>query len=176
MRKLFAVLSVCVFLLFACARPNKELIIGTWQGTELQNAAIDNFFSLSQKVIDTMGKAHDAATNLALYGVANMDSLRQVFQLKHDSAYTAHINKVKNTMFRFLSNKTAYLIFGNNFQIDTAKWNFDDEGALVFEDLAAGSGNAMKRMQVMTLNDTALKLKISNGGDTSIITFRHVLN
>ena len=165
---LFAIIAV------SCGRNKREMLVGTWQGILLENAKDDSFYVMSQRVIDTMGKGHSNNENRAIYGVTNMDSVRQDFQVKHDSAQFIQKDRVRKTVFQFINNSMAYLTFAGNPNTDTTKWNFDDEGAIIFEDLSVGGGHAMKRMQIITLTDSILKLKLWTEIDTSQITFRRL--
>ena len=169
-----------VFLFFflliigACSHTNNDAILGTWKGIKLENTTIDSFFIKSQHLIDTMGKKNTPDENFVFYGTYNMDSLRQAMQLQNDSAKLLQYNGVYKTIFRFDKDKIAYVSFNDNAYVDTSKWNFDDEGALILEDLTTYGHNALIRMKILSLNDSLMELKIFNNNDSSKITFRHV--
>ena len=173
--KFYKLIPAIIFLIFAsCKHSKKEMLLGTWLGTKLENTTIDSFFIKSQHLIDTIGKNNDSVGNVLFYGTSNMDSLRHSLQQQYDSAYLIQTNRVKFTSFQFSKDNIAYISFDNKNNIDTAKWNFDDEGALIFEDLTATGGRAIKRMVILNLNDTSLQLRIWNNNDSSQITFMRV--
>ena len=166
-------LLLSVLWLAACQHGKNELILGTWKGIKLENTTIDSFFIKSQQVIDTLGTHNDPDHNFEIYGTSNMDSVRHAMQLQHDSAFVIQSNRIKTTIFQFTKDKVAYHTFNANMDTDTAKWNFDDEGALILEDRNTGGNKAMKRMVIMALTDTIMVLKVWSNNDSSKITFRH---
>jgi hypothetical protein len=161
-----------VLLATACTHSRKDMLVGNWQGTKLENTNIDSFFIKSQQVIDTLGKYNDPDRNFELYGTSNMDSVRHILQLQHDSALLAQNQRITHTFFRFVADRNAYLTFNDHKNTDTAHWSLDDEGALLVEDHAFGSSHTVKRMQVLQLTDSVLRLQIWSNDDSSKITFR----
>ncbi len=172
MKNIINIISISIVLFFvSCNNKNQDKIIGTWKGVKSENNTIDSFFIKSQILIDTIGKNNDDATNLKLYGIKNMDSLRKHLQLQHDSALLAEKNKIKNTQFIFKKDRTIELFFsGYNL---TGKWNFDDEGSLILEVVKTSGDADLWRMKVITLNENELKLQFRKTNDTSIVTFNH---
>ena len=149
------------------------MLLGTWKGIKLENTTIDSFFIKSQHLIDTVGKKNTPDENYEFYGTSNIDSVRQVLQMQHDSAKVIEFNKVYKTIFQFKNNKMAYISFDDNISIDTAKWNFDDEGSLILEDLSQSGERRLLRFSILDINDTIMQLKIIENNDSSKITFRH---
>ncbi len=166
--KSITLISILIFLI-SCNNKNQDKIIGTWKGAKSENKTIDSFFIKSQILIDTIGKNNDDATNMKLYGIKNMDSLRKYLQLQHDSALITENNKIKNTHFIFKKDRTIELFF-NGYNL-TGKWNFDDEGSLILEVVKTSGDADLWRMKVITLNENELKLQFRKTNDTSIVTF-----
>ena len=148
---------------------NLEFLIGKWDAVKLANAELDSFFINSQNYIDTVGKKNDAATNLMLYGVANMDSMRIVLQKQLDSAKVIQYAGVTTTSFVFLDNGLAVLSFHGN--IDTSTWNIDNEGNLALDDMNEGSKGEKVKMEILQLTDTSLVLKFREKDAYSIVSF-----
>jgi len=164
--------TICLLLLslvvFSCKRKKRDMLIGTWHAVKLENPDMDSFFINSQAYIDTVGKGHDAATNMQLYGVANMDSMRIILQRQYDSTKALQMNSVTNTVFKFRKDSVVILSF--NGAVDSSKWYFDSDGALILDQLNSGGGDKA-RLEIMALSDTALKLKFQENGSNSIVTF-----
>jgi hypothetical protein len=167
-RSIIAVVLLSL-VLFSCKRNNKEAIIGKWHAVKLENPEMDSFFIKSQIYIDTIGKGHDAATNIQLYGVANMDSMRHILQGQYDSAKTMQDAAVNNTIFNFRKDSVVILSF--NGSVDSSKWYFDASGSLVLAELNGyGPGDKIK-MELVALSDTVLKLKFIENTSVSTVTF-----
>ena len=167
---------VLILAIAACNHSKKDRIVGTWRGTKLENTRIDSFFIKSQQLIDTLGKYNDPDRNYELYGTSNMDSVRRALQGQRDSALTVQNAKVTKTVFIFASDKNAYITFDDHLTTDTAHWNFDDEGALLLEDISTGGGHAVKKLTVLQLTDSVFQVQIWSNDDSSKITFQKVAN
>ncbi len=165
------VLFLIVFL-FACKGGGQEkLIEGKWYAVHLENPAMDSFFRKSQEYIDTMGKGHDDATNLQIYGVANMDSVRRAMQVQHDSAKQMQDDAVTRTIFTFMKGGIAEITMAGI--TDSCKWLLDNDNGLIFEELGAGHNQAVSRYHIVELSENELKLRFYEEGDSSTVTFNH---
>jgi hypothetical protein len=145
------------------------MIIGKWHAVKLENPDMDSFFIKSQIYIDTIGKGHDDSTNLRLYGVANMDSMRHILQAQYDSAKAMQYAAVTNTTFNF--RKDSIVILSFNGSVDSSKWSFDKDGELVMADLNGQNAGDKIKMEIVTLADTVLKLKFKENTSVSTVTF-----
>ena len=163
---------VCCLLVMAvsCKNDAGKRLVGDWQGKALANANLDSFFIRSQRLIDTLGSHNTPDQNKAIYGTYNMDSVKSVLQVQHDSAFLMQQERVKATRFTFLDNGIAHVTFNGGATVDTAKWNFDDAGMLLLEDVSVGGHGALKRMRIEGITDTVLQLTIWNEGDSSKLT------
>jgi len=168
--KKIAYLLLLSGILFSCKHDKKEMLVKTWHGVKLENPQMDSFFTESQMYLDTVGKGHDDASNMALYGVTNMDSLRHVMQQQLDSAKEMQMSAVKNTIFNFRKDSVVILTFSGN--VDSSKWYFDTDGSLVLDELSPKQpGGDKVKMEVLALSDTVLKLKFAENGSSSTVTF-----
>lgn len=164
----FLVVFMSVVLL-ACREHKGAMLVGTWHAVKLENPDMDSFFIRSQQYIDTVGRGNDTAGNRRLYGVTDMDSMRRVLQGQYDSARAMQLDAVNNTVFSFRKDSIVVLSF--NGSIDSSKWYINDSGALVLDELNGyGTGDRVK-MQIAALTDTMLKLKFSENGAISTVTF-----
>jgi hypothetical protein len=165
-----SVLFIALFALifFSCKRSRQETLIGSWHAVKLENPEMDSFFVKSQAFIDTMGKNGDAATNLQVYGVTNMDSLRQAMQHQFDSAKVMQQSSVLNTQFKFRKDSVAILAFNGN--VDSAKWHIEGN-ILVMEDMNKETEGQKLHMEILALTDTVMKLKFEENGASSTVTF-----
>jgi hypothetical protein len=156
-------------IIYGCGHSKNEQLLGTWHVVRMENPEMDSFFVNSQRYIDTMGATKDTAINMALYGAANMDSLRGLMQQQFDSAKNMQMNAVKNTVFTFLKDSVSILSFSG--VTDTSKWYIDKEGKLVIHKAGEGTAPETVKMEILALSDTALKLKFSEERSSSIVTF-----
>ena len=171
MKKTFVYVMAVPVLLTACQmkRNKKDMIVGQWQASRLENAQMDSGLILGQKFIDTVGKNSDAATNFKVYGTSNMDSLRHVMQQQLDSMKIAQDEAIKNTIFNFRKDGMAILTFSG--RTDSAKWHYDQEGNSIVLDITQGQDNTKLNMDVAAISDTVLKLKFVENGASSTVTF-----
>ncbi len=156
-------------ILFSCKHGAKEMILGSWQGTKLENADMDSFFMQSQNYIDTLGKNNSARTNWELYGVTNVDSLRHVLQLQHDSAKAMQMDAVKRTVFTFKKENVAIVAFNDG--LDTSRWQLENDSLLVMEELTGNEKGTKTKMEIIALNEKELKLKFKQENSSSTVTF-----
>lgn len=169
MKRTIVFILLLSLVCFACKRSKKEMIIGKWHAVKLENPDMDSFFIKSQAYIDTIGKGHDAATNMQLYGVANMDSMRVILQAQYDSAKGMQALAIENTTFNFRKDSIVVLSFSGS--VDSSKWFLDESGSLVLDDLNGHGAGDKITMEVVSLSDTVLKLKFKENNATSTVTF-----
>jgi hypothetical protein len=166
-------LVLILLALYSCSGKKKQLLIGTWHSIKIENPDIDYFFKNSQKYIDTIGKGHDAATNLALYGVTNMDSMRAVLQLQYDSVKMMQMKADTQTLFTFAKDSVATLTFPDRTQ--AGKWYFNKD-TLILEGQDETGAIEKAGVEIVVLNDSLLKLKFikteQGVPDSSFVTFR----
>jgi hypothetical protein len=157
----------------ASCKPDKDdLIIGLWQEVKIVNPQIDNAIEEQRMFLDTVGKQTDSAANLALYGMSNIDSFKKNLQTNIDSYKRAQGKAISETWFDFHTNGLVYLHSEEG--LDSAKWYFEDDGALMLdEEKLKGTGSKI-RMEVEALNDTAMQLHYSEQYLSSTAHFRRV--
>ncbi len=173
MKRIITVLLLLTVVLFACKTQTqndyKKTILGTWHAVRLENPDMDSFFNNSQHYIDTIGKNNDNATNLQLYGVTNMDSMRKVLQLQYDSAKNMQHDAVMHTVFNFRPDNVAILMFSG--AVDSSKWSIDSTGKLVLTEMSPEGPAETMSMDILLLNDTVMKLKMMEDNTYSTVTF-----
>jgi hypothetical protein len=172
MKRTALCIILCSFVLFACkhrGENRRTMLIHSWHATKLENKEFDSFFANSQAYIDTVGKGHDAATNIALYQVANMDSMRVILQAQLDSAKKMHADAVLNTTFNFRNDSVAVMSF--NGQVDSSRWYLSGNDTVILEDMHQVGGPKIK-MLILNLSTDELKLKMEENNATSTVTFR----
>lgn len=167
-KTVFIVLLFPVVLL-SCKRDKKDMLVRNWHAVKLDNPQMEDMIAQQQNFIDTVGKTTTSASNMELYSTTNIDSLKTVLQSQLDTFKTLQQQALDNTWFNFKKNGMAILTF--NGATDSTKWYFDDEGALILDEMQAqGAGDRLK-MLVVQLNDTALKLRFTENNVNSIVTF-----
>ena len=170
MKRITGCMLLLTVVFFACKSNDQNKIIGKWHAYKLENKMIDSDFIFTQKVIDTLGMGHDDATNMSLYNTSNMDSLRKALQIQHDEAFEVQKNAVKNTIFTLNTNGIAIMSF--NGEVDSSKWKLTNNTRLLFSDLKGPEGADSTAMDILVLNDTLLKVRMTKETDTSVIFFR----
>lgn len=168
------VIALVPVLLFSCQPSKKDMLVRNWHAVNLYNPQLDDMLQKQQLFIDTVGKSTSPAANDSIYGFHNMDSIKVVLQKQLDSFKLMQQQTLENTYFNFKRNGQAILTFGG--YTDTTKWYFDDEGALMLDELKEKGAGTSFKMIVQHLSDTALKLKFIEKDVSSIVTFHPVKN
>lgn len=170
MKKVIAVLLLSTCFI-ACKRKKEDIILKHWQGVAFENPDMDSMIREQEHFIDTVGKSTDAVANKAAYGTDNIDSFKRDLQTQLDSFKVMQMAAVTGTEFDFRKGGKAIVNFGNGY-IDSCKWYFDDEGALMLDELKMkGAGDKIK-MDVIMLTDTMMKLRLNEEGSKSTVTFK----
>jgi hypothetical protein len=167
----YLIILLCFSVMVACKSSLQDKMIGSWRAIHLENPVMDSFFEKSQKYIDTLGNGNDANGNFKIYGVTNMDSVRKSMQLQHDSAKAMQSEAVLKTVFRFFKDGKAEITMAG--RVDTCKWLTDGDNGLILEELEAGNNASVSRYHIVDVNETELKLRFFDEGDSSTVTFKH---
>jgi hypothetical protein len=120
--KKIALFLLTPITLLSCNAKEKQLA-GKWQAVYLDNPALTDMLVNQQHFIDTFGQNTTPEQNDSMYGVRNIDSMRQVLQMQIDSFRMMQEQTLQQTKFEFRSDKTALLYFGET--PDSAHWYFD---------------------------------------------------
>ncbi len=172
---IYTVLLLTILFLYSCGNGNNKLIIGKWRSVKIENHDKDNFFRNSQQFIDTMGKGNTDSVNIAVYGVANVDSLRRELQKQFDSAYAAQESIDTQSIFTFNEDSTVIFSFpGKN---ESGKWYIDKKGKLILDETNELGETEQLSVEITELKERAMKLtfirELEEGiSDTSIVTFQ----
>lgn len=160
----------CSLFFVACNPSKKDIITKKWQAVSVESDEVNQSIEQSKVFFDTVGKSTDAATNKALYGVENMDSMREVLKMQLEEFIENQKRTVKNTWLDFRKDSILIASFGTG--PDTVKWYFDDEGNLMMDELAQKGTGSIIKMNVLKLEDTVLQLQFKENDFSSIATFR----
>ena len=173
--KLSRIHYICIVALTgfaACKADKKDLIIGMWQEVKIANPQMDNAIEEQRVFLDTVGRHTDSAANLALYGVANIDSFKKGIKTNIDSFKLAQDKAIKETWFDFRTSGIVYLHSEEG--LDSAKWYFEEDGALMLDEEKLKGVGSKIRMDVEALNDTAMQLHYSEQYLSSTAYFKRV--
>lgn len=163
----FVVLS----LLTACSTQDKKtMITGKWQAVSLENAQLDSLMAEQNRFLDTFGKGTTDAQNMEMYGFTNVDSARVLLKNEMSEYMAMQDHAVKNTWFEF--RKDGLVIMNFSGQMDTTKWQINDEGKLVLEEPAGEDEMGNMSMDILSLSDTVLKLQMTEQGMSSTVIFK----
>ena len=168
MKKLFLLAPFVVFFT-ACKETKEDKIIKKWQAVALESPMMDQMINEQASFLDTFGTHTTPQQNDSMYGTRNVDSMRESLRLQLNDFKGMQDHAVKNTWFHFMKDGKALMNFSG--QPDSTHWYFDDEGGLILDEMKMkGTGNKI-RMDVVKLEDTVLKLRFTEDGMTSTVTF-----
>lgn len=167
--KQLLVLITLSFLIPSCTPSKEDLIARKWKALSVKSGMLDNQIKEERNFIDTIGTTTSAEQNFILYGVHNMDSVRQLLRKNLDSTLAAQEATIKDTWLIFDKNGTVVTHFGT--EPDTVAWYFDDEGALMLDEMKhKGTGSKIK-MNVLKLTENELELQFEENGFSSTASF-----
>jgi hypothetical protein len=168
MKKLLYLLPL-ILVATACKEKKEDMMAKKWQAVKLSNPQMDQMIKDQEVFLDTFGRTGDATTNLATYGISNVDSMRESLQMQLNDFKAMQDHSVKNTWFNFRKDGVAIMNFSG--QLDSTNWYFDDENKLILDEMKLkGAGNKII-MEVVELKETMLTLKFTEDGMTSVVTF-----
>jgi hypothetical protein len=169
MKKLLLILPFTIFF-FSCEQSKEKTIAKKWQAIKLDNPEMAEMIKDQEMFLDTFGQSTDPTANMANYGVQNIDSMRESLKMQLDDFKAMQEHAVKNTWFDFRGDGVAVMNFSG--QVDSTNWYFDEEGALILDEMKLkGAGNKIV-MQVVELKNDLLKLKFTEDNMTSTVTFQ----
>lgn len=168
MKRLLLIAPLVLFMV-SCKETKEDKIAKKWQAITLENPMMDQMVKKQEVFLDSFGKNTSPQQNDSLYGTRNVDSMRESLKNQLSDFRAMQEHAVKNTWFDFRKDGTALMNFSG--QPDSTKWYFDDEGALILDEMKMkGTGSKLK-MDVIQLEDTLLKLRFTEDGMTSTVTF-----
>ncbi|MBS1771921.1 MAG: hypothetical protein JST82_03615 [Bacteroidetes bacterium] len=167
MKKIVLFITASVVLL-SCQPSQKDLLMKKWKGFSAENKQIDSMMRERENFLDTFGKNNDAATNLAMYGIANVDSVREINLALISESRKMQQHNVENTYLEITKDGLAIMSYSSE-QRDSSKWRLD-KNMLHMHDIRDTSIHI--EMEILSLNDTMLKLKYQDNNGTSTVTFK----
>lgn len=156
-------------LLVACKEKKEDIIAKKWAAASVENPQMDSMIREQQMFLDTFGKNSDAATNLAVYGITNIDSARESLRAQINDYKAMQEHGLTNTWFDF--RKDGIVIMNFSGQVDSTKWYFNEDGELVLDEQKMKGAGSIVKMDVIQLTDTSLKLKFNENGMASTVLF-----
>lgn len=169
MKKTIVIFAALSLMIASCKPKQERLIVNTWQAVNLENPQMDQMIKEQRQFIDTFGNNSDEV-NQMLYGVTNIDSYKQELTIQLAEFKKMQDESVKNTWFNFKKDGVAIMNFSG--QLDSTNWYFEGDSVLILDEMKLkGAGNKI-RMEIVSLNDKEMKLRFSEDGLTSIVTFR----
>ena len=162
---------VIVSMLTACnTQDKKEMLTGKWQAVSLENQQLDSLMMEQTRFLDTFGSNTTDIENMAMYGFTNIDSARQVLKNEMTEYMAMQDHAVKNTWFNF--RKDGMVVMNFSGQMDSTKWQINDEGKLVLDEPAKQDDMGKISMDILALTDTMLKLQMTERGMSSTVVFK----
>ena len=173
MKFLISLSPVLICLLFLSCKDKKEQkLSGKWQEVAVINPQLDKAIHDQQIFADTVGSATTAEQNKALYGTDNIDTMRAALNKNLDSFRRAQLMAIKATRFDFRDNGILYI--NSNEGIDSSNWYLEEDGALILDRAKLKGSGTKKRMEVLELSDTLLKLGFTENYINSTAIFKPI--
>ncbi len=170
MKKIILALFIGSVAVFSCKQDKSSMIAKKWEAVALENPQLDSMIKEQQVFLDTFGAHTTPAQNDSLYGVRNIDSMRQSLQMQLNDFKAMQDHSLKSTWFDF--KKSGIVLMNFSGQVDSTKWYFDDEGNLMLNEMDLKGAGSNLKMEVVQLADTVLKLRFNENGATSMVTFQ----
>lgn len=165
------ILLVVLFIASCDTLDKKSSLEGKWQAVDLDNPQLTALMGEQRNFLDTFGTHTTEEQNIELYKSSNVDSIRAVLLKEMDTYMSMQKEVINGTVFEFKKDGTAILNF--NGDVDTSKWFIDDAGRLQLTDMKKQNAPDVE-MEVLSLNDTSLKLKLLGQGANSTVIFKPV--
>ena len=169
MKKLL-LLPLLAMLFFSCKPTREKMIVGKWQAIHLDNPTLDEQVKQMNAFLDTVGSHTSPEQNELLYGVKNIDSLKEIQRTQIKQALIEQESAIKNTYLQFKDDGILYYSFGTT--LDTACWYFEGENNLVLDEKKLkGVGNIVK-IELVKLEKNELQLRFHDKGFSSTAVFK----
>lgn len=166
----FAFVAVAL-ILSSCKTQNKKAeLVGKWQAVSLENTKLKEMMDMQTAFLDTFGKNNTDEQNIAIYGFSNLDSARDFLRQEMVDYMAMQEHAVKNTWFDF--RKDGIVIMNFSGQVDSSKWEINNEGTLVLDETKTAESTEKLQLEILSLTDTMLKLQMSEQGMSSIVIFK----
>jgi len=157
------------FTLLACRQSKEELIAKRWKAVSVESPKLDEEIRRQRTFVDTIGANNTPEVNEAQYGVRNMDSMRQVMKQQLELVIARQKESMVNTWLDFHKDGTVIVNFGD--RPDTVSWYFEDDGALMLDEMKQKGTGSKIRMEVITLEKEKLQLRFDENGFSSTASF-----
>lgn len=167
------ILIACITIMLATGCNTKDksvMIVGKWQAVKLENPELDSVMAEQKAFLDTFGTSTTDEQNLLIYGFTNVDSARTAVKQEMDEYKAMQDHAVHNTVFEFKQN--GWVIRDFTGQVDSTKWRIDDEGMLVLEEVETEDKPQKINMEILSVSDSVLKLRLSEQGMSSTVIFK----
>lgn len=168
MNKILGLLAV--ILIASCQTFDKgSTLEGKWQAVDLENPQLDSLMTTQKNFLDTFGNNTTPEQNLEIYGYTNIDSARRVTESQMKAYIATQKQVLSNTVFEFQKDSIAILTF--NGDSDTCIWYIDDAGKLQLKEMKKQNMPDVE-MEILSLDDTQLKVRLLGQGANSTVIFK----
>lgn len=171
MKKILFASVAIAFILSSCKTQDKNAeLVGKWQAISLENTKLKEMMDMQTAFLDTFGQNNTDEQNIAIYGFSNIDSARENLKQEMVDYMAMQDHAVKNTWFEF--RKDGVVIMNFSGQVDTSKWQVNNEGMLVLDETKDAESTEKLKLEILSLTDTMLKLQMSEQGMSSTVIFK----
>lgn len=170
MRNTFGFLFIIISLFSSCKPAKEKMLLGKWVAIKMESPQLDKEVKDTQVFIDTVGTSTSPDQNFELYGVRNMDSLRDFMKVQMETTLNDQKRMIDNTWLEFMKKDIVATNFGAP-QPDTINWYLDEEGSLILDEMKMkGTGDKIT-MEIAKLVTDTLQLRFNENGYSSTATF-----
>ena len=165
------ILLAVPFVLFfvSCKEKKEDKLLKKWQATSLESPTMDQMIADQTEFLDTFGKSTTPAQNDSMYGTRNVDSMRESLKAQLNDFKAMQEHSVKNTWFEFFKGGKAIMNFSG--QADSTNWFIEEDSVLVLDEMGMKGAGSKIRMGIVQLDNKQLKLRFTEDGMTSTVTF-----
>lgn len=170
MKKTVLVISASL-MLFACGKEKstKEKITGKWRGVSQENPQLEMMYKQGLVTLDTVGNSTTPEQNMKLYGTTDIAAFKVEQKRVMDSFMRSQESYTRSTTIDLRKNGIVYFNF--NGDVDSANWDINEEGELIFDEMKLKGAGEKLTMLIEYVSDTGMKLKFNEQDFVGSVTF-----
>lgn len=158
-------------ILFSCGKEKttKEKLTGKWRGVSQENPQLETMYKQGLLTLDTVGEHTTPEQNKELYGTTDIAAFKVEQRKVMDSFMRSQETYTKSTTIELRKDGIVYFNF--NGAADSANWEINEDGELIFDEMKLKGAGEKLTMLVEYVSDTGLKLKFNEEGFVGSVTF-----
>ncbi|HTN45108.1 MAG TPA: hypothetical protein VL098_02085 [Flavipsychrobacter sp.] len=166
-------LAICIpaIVFTSSCKPSKEkMLIGKWTATKMESPQLEQQIKDTKAFIDTVGTSTTPDQNFELYGVRNMDSLRDFMKQQLDATLDDQKKMIDKTWIEFMDKGVVATSFGAPVA-DTISFYIEEDTVLVLDEMKMKGTGSKINMNIVNLDQQNLTLRFTENGYNSTVIF-----